>query len=114
MGNRQWYHHQRKVLLPLPPALSSLPTQLAIESPESPLERQVRMLDKSLDPVSWRVLMEKRERQIYRIVIQGWNEVYGTGFLVQSDVVMTNYHVLQDVIDGSISPKKVFFISIIS
>ena len=44
--------------------------------------------------------MEMRERQICRIVIQ--ERDYGTGFLLGPNVIMTNYHILEDVIDGSI------------
>jgi Trypsin-like peptidase domain len=77
-------------------------------STQSPLERRVSELHSSLQPVLWRTLMEKRERQICLITVQGWEKAHGTGFLLGPDVVMTNYHVLKDVIDGPIPQSRVF------
>lgn len=87
------------------PSSANLSPQL---STQSLLERQVSKLHSSLQPVQWRKLMEKCERQICLITVQGWEKTQGTGFLVGPDVIMTNYHVLKDVIDGPIPPSKVF------
>jgi Trypsin-like peptidase domain len=89
------------------PPRANPPAQQSTEPSERHLERQVSALHSSLDPAPWRALMEKRERQICRIVIQGWDKAYGTGFLVGADVVMTNYHILKDVIDGEIPSSRV-------
>lgn len=93
------------------PSQTTTSAQISREVLEESLERRVNALGTSLKPKQWRARMAQRERQICRIVIEGWEEAYGTGFLVNSDVVMTNYHVLQNVIDGdgvgTIPPSRV-------
>lgn len=76
---------------------------------QTPLQRRISELHSSLQPVQWRTLMERQERCICLITIQSWNKTHATGFLVGPDVVITNYHVLKDVINGPIPSSRVSF-----
>ena len=72
------------------------------------LERKVRDSNSSLDPVKWRTQLYAVEGQVCRIEIQtSLKTFYGTGFLVNADTVLTNYHVMEDVIAKSIKPQDV-------
>ena len=51
-----------------------------------------------LDVARWRVGLEQREHQVGRVERAG--EALGTAFLVGPDLVLTNYHVIEDI-DGS-------------
>lgn len=68
------------------------------------LERLVKTSNKFLDVLSWRTKLEQIERQICRIDLP---HSTGTGFLVAPDVVMTNYHVVEDVISGMYQANEV-------
>lgn len=96
---------------PLPPqklpSLSPPSTQL---SPEERLERKIRELDQDLNVVQWRKQLERLEGQICRIEVQKSREnIYGTGFLVGPALVMTNYHIVNEIINGQILSHKVRF-----
>jgi len=76
--------------------------------PNTFLERTIREANGLLDPLGWHRILGKRLSQVCLIEIDvGWPPVFGTGFLVAPNVVMTNYHVVENVINGNISPKKV-------
>jgi hypothetical protein len=67
----------------------------------SALERIIRPSNVFLDLNTWRSRLGEIEGQICRVEIattQG--QIYGTGFLVAPDVVMTNYHVIETVHRG--------------
>jgi V8-like Glu-specific endopeptidase len=67
----------------------------------STLERIIRQSNLFLDLDTWRSRLGEIEGQICRVEIattQG--QIYGTGFLVAPDVVMTNYHVIEAVHRG--------------
>lgn len=68
------------------------------------LERLVKTSNRFLDVMSWRTKLEQIERQICRIDLP---HSTGTGFLVAPDVVMTNYHVVEDVISGMYQANEV-------
>src|SRR5205807_2628438 len=58
--------------------------------------------------VQLRTRLEQLQRQICRIVIQyGRKSISGMGFLLGPDIVITNYHVLKEVIDGDIPSEKI-------
>lgn len=59
------------------------------------------------DVERWRETMSQRELTVCRIEIP--NGTYGTGFLVGPDLLMTNYHVLQPVIDQPALAEAVIF-----
>lgn len=60
------------------------------------LEAKIRPLDKFLEFDSWINKLQAIEKQVCRIEIA--NDIYGTGFLLAPDVVLTNYHVVEHVI----------------
>lgn len=70
----------------------------------SSLERLIRPINKFFDVLLWRTKLEQIERQICRIDLP---HSTGTGFLVAPDVVMTNYHVVEDVISGMYQANEV-------
>lgn len=58
-----------------------------------------------LEPVRWRERLEAIERQVCRVELAG--RAMGTGFLVAPDVVLTNHHVVHEVLRGTVSPELV-------
>lgn len=82
---------------------------LATATPQGrALERKIREANSDLEVVPWRTRLSEIETQVCRIEIaSGWPPDFGTGFLLGPDVVMTNYHVMEKVIQGQISPKNV-------
>lgn len=79
---------------------------LAPGTPERPqLEALIRSSNSHLDIAVWREKLGLLESQVCSIEIDGQH--MGTGFLMGPSVVMTNYHVLMDVIDGPIEPSRV-------
>jgi Effector-associated domain 1/Trypsin-like peptidase domain len=80
--------------------------ELAPATPErSALELLIKEGDALLDVVSWRTKLGELESRVCRIERDGLAR--GTGFLVGPSVVMTNYHVLEDVIDDGVSPDRI-------
>ncbi len=73
------------------------------------LERIVRQTNSMLDVGVWVRRLAELQNQVCRIEVPaaggGWQ--YGSGFLVGPDVVLTNHHVLEPVIEGSSSPDGV-------
>lgn len=66
------------------------------------LERVITTLKAFIDPEPWRKSMGAAEPKICRIEITtNSGPVYGTGFLVGPEVVITNYHVVEAVIAGA-------------
>lgn len=84
------------------PVLLDLAAQLGLAPTNTPgratLERIIDEANSFLDVSIWRERLGKIETQVCRVEIQG--NFYGTGFLVSPDVVMTNYHVIETVIQG--------------
>jgi hypothetical protein len=58
----------------VPPPPTSPSAQPSTEPSVDPLERKVSELHSSLEPAPWRAWMEKRERQVCRVVIQNWEK----------------------------------------
>jgi hypothetical protein len=74
----------------------------------SELERLVRDTNPYLSVNQWRNKLGELEAQICRIEIPSRRgTIYGTGFLLAPDVVMTNYHVMETVIAGTDKPDGV-------
>lgn len=74
----------------------------------SRFEAIVRQRVELVDVEPWRTLMTRREAVVCRVEVQGDNyRDLGTGFLVASDLLMTNYHVLQDVIEARVDARRV-------
>jgi V8-like Glu-specific endopeptidase len=70
---------------------------------EKTIKSRLPLLDFSV----WRTKMTQVEGQVCRVEIDG--NAAGTGFLVGPDAVLTNYHVLKDVLAGNTNPEKVAF-----
>jgi len=79
-------------------AATSQPTTAA-------LEKTIRKANPFLDVVKFRTMLGQMEGRVCKIEIEGNGS--GTGFLVGSDVVITNYHVMETVIKGDIPASKV-------
>lgn len=75
---------------------------LAPTAPLRPeLERIIRTTNSFLDVNKWRTKLGQIESQVCRIEIQSTKGlIYGTGFLLGPDIVITNYHVMEAVIEG--------------
>lgn len=72
------------------------------------LERTVNKKNPEIDVVVWRNNCAKVEGHICKIeYMNAGSPVTGTGFLVAPDVVLTNYHVMEDVIKGNVAPANV-------
>ena len=64
------------------------------------LEREVRDTNSLLNIAQWRQQLFEVEQQVCRIEITTkLGMIYGTGFLIGPDVVMTNHHVMRSIID---------------
>ena len=75
----------------------------------SELELLIHEGDALLDVDAWRTGLGAAEARVCRIErkIGAGTQVLGTGFLLGPGVGMTNYHVLEDVIDGTIAPDRI-------
>ena len=82
---------------------------LAISTPSSQvLQRTILETNSALDVTQWREKLSVLETQVCRIEIKmGSKIIYGTGFLIGAAVIITNYHVMKEVIAGSIPPADV-------
>jgi hypothetical protein len=69
------------------------------------LEKTINKANPFLDVVAFRTALAQMEGRICKIEVKG--DGSGTGFLVGPDVVITNYHVMEKVIDGSIAAADV-------
>ena len=72
------------------------------EAPGPKLQKIITDTHTFLDPVRWRERLEVIERQVCRVELGG--RAVGTGFLVAADVVLTNHHVVQELLKGTVSP----------
>ncbi len=72
------------------------------------LERLIVETNSPIDVVRWREQLAVLESQVCRIEVPtGLPPTYGTGFLVGSSTVITNHHVMIDVIRGLVRPEDV-------
>jgi hypothetical protein len=77
-------------------ALRILAEEFNLAANSEQLERIVRKTVKFADPEKWREDMCNREITVCRVEIP---RGFGTGFLLGKSVVMTNYHVMEGVIE---------------
>lgn len=82
---------------------------LAPATPSAPaLERLINEANVSFDIVRWRTLLGQIETRVCRVEIDtSGRTTYGTGFLVGPGAVMTNYHVMEEVIQRRVTPRSV-------
>lgn len=72
------------------------------------LQNTIRAGNGQLDVGPWRARLAEAEGRVCRIEIASAQPPdYGTGFLVAPDVLMTNWHVVENVITGLVPPDKV-------
>ena len=73
-----------------------------VPPPRQELESIIVKGNSFLDVAQWRARLSEVEGQVCRVEIAAnLGTVYGTGFLVGRDVVMTNYHVAEAAILGA-------------
>lgn len=84
--------------------------QGALLAPEQPVtdagfEAQVKKYLPFLEVMQWREQLAGLEGRVCRVEVG--NGKVGTGFLVGREAVLTNYHVLKDLLDGKALPGEV-------
>lgn len=87
------------------PSLLAFAQQFGLAPANAPsgaaLERIIRETNSFLDVTRWRTQLGEIEGRVCRIEIgNSYHMVYGTGFLLGPDLVITNYHVMESVIAG--------------
>jgi hypothetical protein len=93
------------------PALFAFAQELGLTATSPAQEREIRKASPFFDPVMFRTRLGEVEGQICRIEFPvPAGTVYGTGFLVGPDAVMTNNHVLEPVISGQAEASNVTFL----
>lgn len=74
---------------------------------KSELEAKIHAYDQFISLGDWLPKLNRIESQVCRIEIStNTGVIYGTGFLIAPDVILTNYHVVADVILGHIEPTR--------
>ncbi len=73
--------------------------------PAGVLQQQINKANGFLDVAKWRQMLGKLEGRVCKIEVKG--DGTGTGFLVGTDAVITNYHVMEKVIKSAIGPDNV-------
>ena len=72
------------------------------------LQNTIRAANGQLDVGPWRARLSEAEGRVCRVEIASAQPPdYGTGFLVAPDVLMTNWHVIENVITGLVPADKV-------
>lgn len=69
------------------------------------LEAKIRTFDQFISLNEWLPKLHQIEKQVCKIELPKGGS--GTGFLVSSDIILTNYHVVSDLIEGHYSYKDV-------
>jgi hypothetical protein len=90
------------------PTLLAFAQQFGLVPRDTPsrtqLEKIIKKTSSFLDISAWREALGRIEGQVCRVEVPG--NVYGTGFLLGSDVVLTNYHVVESVINKKAAPDE--------
>lgn len=81
--------------------------------PPQPSSHLERLIDTAMgfhNPLDWRRRMYQSELATCLIAFTGYTPAaQGTGFLVGPDLLITNYHVMEDVLRYAVSPRDVRF-----
>jgi len=91
-------------------ALQALAARLGLSSapPGPALERIINAAVPFVDVSVWREQLARLEGQVCRVEVPaGLDATFGTGFLVSPDLCLTNYHVVQPLIEGTAQPASV-------
>jgi hypothetical protein len=78
---------------------------VAAPLPAGTLQKKIVEANGFLDVLKWREMLGKLEGRVCKIEVKG--DGTGTGFLVGTNAVITNYHVMEKVIKKAITPDKV-------
>lgn len=89
-------------LIAIAQGLGLAPEVPAARDQEEALERAVDPLSMLVDLPTWLSRGGRLEAQVCLIELRG--KPHGTGFLVGPDAVMTNYHVVETVLNGGATP----------
>ena len=90
--------------------LQALAQEVALASTTTELERTIKAENPFLDVEMFRTRLGQIEAQVCRIEIPTpRGTVFGTGFLLGSDVIMTNHHVMEPLISGKVKPEAAIF-----
>ncbi len=77
-------------------------------STDPQLERKIRDSNGMIDARVWMIRLAAITQQVCRITVAfGGTTAYGTGFLLAPDIVITNYHVVEQVITGKAPASSV-------
>lgn len=87
-------------------ALRRVAELLALDDGAGQFERIVRKDFPPADVESWRNRMIQSEQAVCRVELPRRTGI-GTGFLVGPDLLITNYHVMQEVIEKTASPGQI-------
>ena len=88
--------------------LTALAEEVALGTSPPTLERTIKEKVPYLDVEIFRTKLGEVEARVCRIEIATLRgTVYGTGFLLGPDVLMTNHHVMDSVIAGKVAPAAV-------
>ncbi|MGE0451625.1 MAG: effector-associated domain EAD1-containing protein [Vicinamibacterales bacterium] len=91
-------------------ALLAFAQEVALAAGAPQLERTVKAKNPFLDVELFRTRLGELEAQVCRIEIDTpRGTVYGTGFLLGPDLVLTNHHVMDQVVAGTVQPSSVVF-----
>jgi V8-like Glu-specific endopeptidase len=83
--------------------------QATVPTKDAGLERTLRADLGFLDVAQWTAKLERQSARVCRVELNDADGTMGTGFLVGPDALLTNYHVLQPIIDGTASSASVKF-----
>jgi len=83
--------------------------QFGLASGSRQLELTIKQRNPMLNVVQWRQGLGQAEGRVCRVEVRTGSTVdpLGTGFLLGSNVVVTNYHVVKPVIDGVVAPERI-------
>jgi len=90
--------------------LQAFAQDVALASSSPTLERTITAKNPFLDVEIFRTKLGEVETQVCRIEIETpRGTVYGTGFLLGPDVLITNHHVMDSIISGKVPPSSAVF-----
>lgn len=91
-------------------ALQAFAQDFALSSSTPTLERTIKKSNPYLDVALFRTKLGEIETQVCRIEIATpKGTVFGTGFLLGQDVLLTNHHVMAGIISGKVPPTAAVF-----
>jgi len=90
------------------PQLQAFAQETGLSAATPALERIISQHAPMFDPVQFRTRLGEIEGQVCRVEVElDAGTIFGTGFLVGPGAVITNYHVLEAVIEGQVPPSDV-------